>query len=197
MRNVSTSRLLYQLVLFSIFPLWCVNAYSSQSNVDTTGLDCIRFEKTITRSVDLNAYGMSPWELEQLTAKCSRITENMAVVLRNFFRYRHMMLERDYPNTMARLPGTNFNSLYKNDIYEIDMLLKKIKTENPTDVAAVLHFMAKQSEIDYTYAWTALEIVARDFPQSYDSYRSLSGAGTEGRRAWEVTKSRWLKKVNN
>ena len=174
--------------------LACIIAYPNESIANDVLLTCEQFQEIVADGNELDSYGILPRQLEIMSKKCPNTTGKLASILKRFFEYHRVMMERDFPNSMVRLPDTDFNKIYENDLNKINYLLGKIENENLKDVTGVLRFMTKQKEDGYTYAWTALEIVARDFPGSYESYKKLTVVGTEGRRAWEVNKNRWLKK---
>jgi hypothetical protein len=135
---------------------------------------------------------MHPRHIERELKQCGTRDSKIALVLEQIFRYRPAMGNRDFPNPQEHSPGTDIAALREHEIREMNDALQKLKTMDKDEVERVLGFMATQPVNSYEFAWPAFEMAARLYPKEYASFESLTQPGTEGRRAWEFEKKRWI-----
>jgi len=135
---------------------------------------------------------MHPGHIERELKQCGTGDSKIALVMQQIFRYRPAMGNRDFPNPQEHLPDYDVAAARKEDIREMNDVLRKLKSMDKNDVERALQFLATQPVDSYEYAWPAFEIAARLYPKEYDSLESLTQPGTQGREAWETSKDRWI-----
>lgn len=154
--------------------------------------NCQKYSDLLRQKNGIEDSSTSPYMLERYNDECKVTNLQLALILRDYFSYRFSALNRDTPNTQAYKPNTDVNAIYQNNIHQLNELLPHFKNYDKAQVERILHYMVSSKDESYSYAGPALEIVARDFPDSYDSYKLLTQEGTKGRRLWIANKNRWL-----
>lgn len=143
--------------------------------------DCGQYVKAIASEKSLMALlpaikrSEDMQELLALSNQCKTSTSSLARVLREFNSYDDISMHRDLPNSMARDPSLTDEQLQKllddefdQEEEELAQLRLKMMKANPTAFGAVMRFMIEQQG-DEEYGAAAMEIIARNFPEQYDT----------------------------
>jgi len=153
--------------------------------------DCGQYTKVVANEKNLAALvprierSEDMQQLFWLAARCGAPKSSIAKVMKEFGSYQDIGIHRDLPNSMARDPSLSHQQLQKllddefdREEEELAQLRLKMMKADPKAFDIVMRFMIQQQG-DELYGGYALEVIARNFPEQYETYVKLVPPGTD------------------
>jgi hypothetical protein len=203
MRNRDLPKVLASVLLTLACALAATQAAASAYVGITYKVDCDEYARSLhgdgqatSSDAEEAALRDSPlhiYELDRLADKC-KDDSSIAKTLRAFFVYTDLQGQSSGPRGTDLTPGATTkerDAAVDSLQAKLEKMLTGFKKGDTKTLMTVLRYMVWQTD-DNRYAVSACEIMARAFPENYDSLKPLTRDGSLERQAWDYNKEQWL-----